>query len=103
LVFKRIFLIVLDSVGIGEAPDADQYNDVGAHTLGNIAKYVGGLRMPHMQELGLGNIASIKGIGTVDRPRAYFTKMQEQSSGKDTMTGHWELMGLHIEQAFLPL
>src|SRR5690625_1125947 len=98
--FKRIFLIVLDSVGIGEAPDAEQYGDVGAHTLGNIAHYVNGLTLPQLAKLGLGNIEPLKGIEPVTEPLAYFTKMEEASVGKDTMTGHWELMGLYIDQPF---
>lgn len=98
--FKRIFLVVLDSVGIGEAPDAADFDDIGADTLGHIADYVGGLKMPTMAKLGLSHIKQISGIEKVDAPLAYFTKMEEASVGKDTMTGHWELMGLHIDQPF---
>lgn len=98
--FKRIFLVVLDSVGIGELPDAKQYGDEGANTLGNIAKTLNGLHMPQLEKFGLGNIAPIKGVNQVDSPIAFYTKMAEASVGKDTMTGHWELMGLRIEQAF---
>lgn len=98
--FKRVFLVVLDSVGIGEAPDAAQFNDVGADTLGHIAEHMSGLNMPHMGELGLSNIKEIKGIGKAIHPKAHYTKMQEASNGKDTMTGHWEIMGLHISNPF---
>ncbi|GGA60791.1 phosphopentomutase [Ornithinibacillus halotolerans] len=98
--FKRVFLIVMDSVGIGEAPDAEKYNDKGADTLGHIAEHMGGLHMPNMGELGLSNIREIKGIEKAVKPKAHFTKMQEASTGKDTMTGHWEIMGLHIDQPF---
>ncbi|UJL44769.1 phosphopentomutase [Virgibacillus sp. NKC19-16] len=98
--FKRVFLIVMDSVGIGEAPDAEKFNDKGADTLGHIAKHMNGLHMPNMGELGLSNIREIQGIGAADAPKAHFTKMQEASNGKDTMTGHWEIMGLYIEQPF---
>lgn len=98
--FKRIFLIVLDSVGFGEAPDAEQYGDKGADTIGHIAEEMGGLHMPHMEKLGFGNIRPIKGIASVEQTQAHYTKMQEASVGKDTMTGHWEIMGLHIEQPF---
>ena len=98
--FKRVFLIVLDSVGIGEAPDAALYNDEGADTLGHIAEYVNGLNMPNFGELGISHIREIKGISKVDSPAAHYTKMQEASEGKDTMTGHWELMGLKVEQPF---
>lgn len=98
--FKRIFLVVLDSVGIGEAPDAAQFDDVGSDTLGHIAQHMNGLNMPTMGELGLSNIRPFKGIEAADKPLAHYTKMEESSNGKDTMTGHWELMGLHIEQPF---
>ncbi|CDQ39743.1 phosphopentomutase [Virgibacillus sp. CM-4] len=98
--FNRVFLIVMDSVGIGEAPDAEDFNDKGADTLGHIAAHMKGLRMPNMASLGLSNIRKIAGIAKADAPKAYYTKMQEASNGKDTMTGHWEIMGLHIEQPF---
>ncbi|MGX4669510.1 phosphopentomutase [Cerasibacillus sp. JNUCC 74] len=98
--FKRVFLIVMDSVGIGEAPDAEQFNDKGADTLGSIAKHRNGLHMPTMGSLGLSNIREIPGIEKAASPKAFYTKMQEASNGKDTMTGHWEIMGLHIEQPF---
>ena len=98
--FKRIFLLILDSVGIGEAPDAADFDDVGADTLGHIAEQMGGLKMPTMGQLGLSHIRPIKGIDTVAQPSAHYTKMEEASVGKDTMTGHWELMGLHIDQPF---
>ncbi|MUK87212.1 phosphopentomutase [Ornithinibacillus sp. L9] len=98
--FDRIFLIVMDSVGIGEAPDAEKFNDKGADTLGHIADHMNGLEMPNMGKLGLSNIREIKGIQKAEKPMAHFTKMQEASNGKDTMTGHWEIMGLHIEQPF---
>src|SRR5690625_5885687 len=89
--FKRIFLVVLDSVGIGAAPDAEKYNDQGAHTLGHIADHMGGLQLPHLGKLGLSNIEEIKGVEKSAAPQAYYTKMAEASVGKDTMTGHWEL------------
>ena len=98
--FQRIHLIVLDSVGIGEAPDAHLFGDEGAHTLGHIAEAMGGLDMPNMAQLGLGNIADIQGIAPEADPRGFYTKMQEASVGKDTMTGHWEIMGLRIDQPF---
>ncbi|ASK63284.1 phosphopentomutase [Virgibacillus phasianinus] len=98
--FKRVFLIVMDSVGIGEAPDAERFNDTGADTLGHIAERMDGLHMPNMEKLGLSNIRQIKGIDRQENPGAHYTKMQEASNGKDTMTGHWEIMGLRIEQPF---
>ncbi|WP_313891036.1 phosphopentomutase [Psychrobacillus sp.] len=98
--FKRIHIIVMDSVGIGEAPDAAAFGDVGSHTIGHIAEKMDGLHMPEMQKLGLGNIDRIQGIDKVENPTAYFGKMQELSVGKDTMTGHWEIMGLNIDKPF---
>ncbi len=98
--FKRIHLIVLDSVGIGAAQDADQFNDTGADTLGHIAEHMNGLNMPNMGKLGLSNIKEIKGIAKTDQPLAFYTKMEEASKGKDTMTGHWELMGLITTKPF---
>jgi len=98
--FKRVFLIVMDSVGIGEAPDAEKFGDLGAHTFGHIAEKMNGLHMPNMGKLGLSNIEAIKGIDKADKPLAHYTKMQEASNGKDTMTGHWEIMGLRIDTPF---
>lgn len=98
--YKRIFLIVMDSVGIGESPDADKFGDKGADTLGHIAERMNGLNMPNMGKLGLSNIREIKGIEKASKPLAYYTKMMEASNGKDTMTGHWEIMGLNIQTPF---
>lgn len=98
--FKRVFLIVMDSVGIGEAPDAKEFNDEGADTLGHIAEHMNGLTMPNMGKLGLSNIREVKGIEPAEHPMAHYTKMQEASVGKDTMTGHWEIMGLRMDQPF---
>lgn len=98
--YKRIFLIVMDSVGIGESPDAEKFGDKGADTLGHIAERMNGLNMPNMGKLGLSNIREIKGIDKVEKPLAYYTKMMEASNGKDTMTGHWEIMGLNIQTPF---
>lgn len=91
---RRVILIVLDSVGAGELPDADKYGDAGCNTLGHIADAVGGLNMPNLAEMGLGNIIPIKGVQPVDSPAAFFGKMSEASKGKDTTTGHWEMMGV---------
>lgn len=98
--YKRVFLIVLDSVGIGEAPDAEKFGDKGADTFGHIAEKMNGLNMPNMAKLGLSNIREIKGIKKAEKPLAFYTKMQEASNGKDTMTGHWEIMGLNIQTPF---
>ncbi|AMQ06919.1 MULTISPECIES: phosphopentomutase [Sporosarcina] len=98
--FKRIHLIVLDSVGIGESPDASAFGDEGADTLGHIGEAMGGLHMPNMGKLGLSNIREIQGISVAEEPLAFYGKMQEASVGKDTMTGHWEIMGLNIDTPF---
>ncbi len=97
--YQRIFLIVLDSLGIGEAPDADDYNDVGSNTIGHIAESMK-LNIPNLQAMGYGNIAPIKNVEPVEHSRAFYTKMQEASLGKDTMTGHWEMMGLFTTTPF---
>lgn len=98
--FKKIHVIVMDSVGIGEAPDAHHFGDAGSNTLGHIAEKMNGLNMPNMEKMGLANIRDLKGINKVDTPTAYFGMMQEASVGKDTMTGHWEIMGLNIDTPF---
>lgn len=98
--FKKIHVIVMDSVGIGEAPDADKFGDVGSNTLGHIAEAMNGLTMPTMASLGLSNIRSLKGIEKAVAPKGYYGMMQEASVGKDTMTGHWEIMGLNIDKPF---
>jgi len=97
---KRAILIVMDSVGIGEMPDAQEYGDKGSNTLGNIARIRGGLNLPHLQSLGLGNIAPIQGVDPVPDPKGCFGKMAEKSPGKDTTTGHWEIAGVVLEKAF---
>jgi phosphopentomutase len=99
LSYRRICVIVLDSVGIGELPDASEFGDVGSHTLGHIAEHTG-LKLPNMQRLGLGSIAPIAGLPAAASPIASYGKMAEVSVGKDTMTGHWELMGLNIDTPF---
>ncbi len=98
--FKRVHLVVMDSVGIGEAPDAAEFGDVNVDTFGHIARENGGLNMPNMAKLGLSNIREIEGVPVAEQPLAYYTKMQEASRGKDTMTGHWEIMGLYIDTPF---
>jgi len=98
--FKKIHVIVMDSVGIGEAPDAKKFGDEGADTLGHIAEKMNGLNMPNMASLGLSNIRELKGIEKVENAKAYYGMMQEASVGKDTMTGHWEIMGLNINKPF---
>ncbi|GLC32447.1 phosphopentomutase [Clostridium omnivorum] len=96
---KRVVLIVLDSVGAGEMPDAKDYKDQGSDTLGNISKHVGGLRLPNMEKLGLGNIDGIKGIVKAENPIGAYGKCSELSKGKDTVTGHWEISGCVLHTA----
>ena len=97
--YKRIFLVIMDSVGAGELPDAKDYNDTGANTLKHIAEAAKGLNMPNMQKLGLGNLTEIQGVAPVKPKQGYYTKCEELSTG-DTMTGHWEIMGLKITEPF---
>ncbi|MFX3633551.1 MAG: phosphopentomutase [Candidatus Pristimantibacillus sp.] len=99
--FNRIAVIVLDSVGIGEQPDADQFGDSGAHTLGHIIERVKEIKLPHLRRWGLDRIAALSDWKpSDDKPAAYYGKMAEVSVGKDTMTGHWELMGLKLTVPF---
>jgi len=98
-VFRRIVWIVLDSVGIGEMPDAAEYGDQGSDTLGNIAR-VRGLHLPHLARLGLGNIKPLAGIPAAASPAAAFGRCRLASPGKDTTTGHWEMAGIHLERPF---
>jgi phosphopentomutase len=99
--FDRIAVIVLDSVGIGELPDAAAFGDVGSHTLGHIVERVPGTQLPHLRRWGLDRIAAIHDWQpSEEAPAAYYGKMAEVSVGKDTMTGHWELMGLELTVPF---
>lgn len=97
--YRRIFVIVLDSLGIGGAADAGDYGDLGADTLGHIAQRVP-LAIPNLKKLGLGNLHPAPGLEAQARPLAKYMALREQSAGKDTMTGHWEMMGLHIMKPF---
>jgi phosphopentomutase len=97
---KRTIIIVFDSVGAGELPDAKAFGDVGSNTLANTALAVGGLDLPNLGRLGLGNIIDIAGVPPAKEPKAAFGKLAEVSSGKDTTVGHWELMGIWSRQPF---
>lgn len=97
---KRLTIIVLDSVGVGELPDAHLYGDEGSNTLGHVSQKMGGLKMPNCQKLGLGNIITVEGVPPTDQPQAAWGKMAEVSKGKDTTTGHWEIAGLILETPF---
>ena len=96
----KIIFIVLDGVGIGELPDADAYGDRGTNTLGNTARVVGNLKLPHLARLGLGNITNIAGVPPVDAAEGCYGMMAERSAGKDSTTGHWEIAGVIIERSF---
>jgi phosphopentomutase len=96
----RIVLIVLDSVGCGEAPDAADYGDVGSSTLGNLSVHVGGMSLPHLQGLGLGNLTHVLGVPPLAQPTGSYGRMREASRGKDTTTGHWEMVGLVTHDPF---
>ena len=98
--FKRIFLIVIDSLGIGAMKDAAEYGDAGADTLGHIDRTVKELKLPAMERLGLGNLCTLSHVASSDHPLGYYARLNEASLGKDTLTGHWEMMGLHITTPF---
>ena len=98
--YKRIFVIVIDSLGIGAMPDAAEYGDAGTDTLGHIADSAGPLHIPNLRKLGMTNLHPLKQAAPVEKPLGYYVEMREASVGKDTMTGHWEMMGLHITTPF---
>jgi phosphopentomutase len=97
---QRAAIIVLDGVGIGEAPDAVQYGDVGSNTLGNVAREVGGMDLPNLERAGLGNIAELAGVPPTDTPNGAWGRMIPRSAGKDSTTGHWEIAGVHLAKPF---
>lgn len=99
--YQRIFVIVVDSLGAGAAQDAADYGDSGADTLGHISQSVDTFRIPNLEKLGIGNLHPMRQIPPAEHPLAYYTKMNEISKGKDTMTGHWEIMGLKTEKPFI--
>ena len=98
--YKRIFTIVIDSLGAGAMPDAAEYGDAGTDTLGHISESVDSFVIPNLQKLGMANLHSLKQVEAVKKPLAHYGKLREASTGKDTMTGHWEMMGLHITKPF---
>ena len=99
--FKRIFVVVLDSLGVGEMPDSAQYGDIGVDTLGHISERMDTLNIPNLQKLGLANLHLVKGVEPAAEPIGVYAKLREKSLGKDTMTGHWEMMGLHVTKPFI--
>lgn len=98
--FARIIIVVLDSAGVGDLPDAGRYGDEGSSTLPHTARAVGGLRVPHLEALGLGRIVPIEGVTSLPAPAGAFGKLTERSAGKDSTTGHWEMMGIILDRPF---
>ena len=98
--YNRIFIIVVDSLGVGALNDAPDYGDANTDTLGHISQNVGEFKIPNLQKLGIANLHGLKQVAPVSRPMGYYTKLNEASTGKDTMTGHWEMMGLYITKPF---
>jgi phosphopentomutase len=98
--YKRIFIIVLDSLGIGGMQDAKEYGDIDVDTLGHIAEQTENFQIENLRKMGIANLCDLKGVAPVEKPIAKFARLNEQSIGKDTMTGHWELMGLYTDKPF---
>ncbi len=98
--YKRIFTIVVDSLGIGAMDDSEKFGDIGVDTLGHISQSVEKFNIPNLQKLGMANLHPMKNVPSVEKPLGYFMEMNETSVGKDTMTGHWEMMGLNIDKPF---
>ena len=99
--YKRVFAIVIDSFGIGAMPDSEKFGDVGVDTYGHIAESVDHFVIPNLQKLGLSNLHPVKGVDPVTEPIGYRAKLRETSNGKDTMTGHWEMMGINTKKPFI--
>lgn len=98
--YDRVFVIVMDSLGVGAMEDSEKFGDVGVNTLGHIAEAVDTLTIPNLKSLGMANITPLAGIPAEKEPLGYHTKLREKSNGKDTMTGHWEMMGLEVTKPF---
>lgn len=98
--YKRIFTIVIDSLGVGEMEDSKEYGDINVDTLGHIAESVKSFNIPNLEKLGIANLRPVKHLKAQENPLGYQMKMKEASTGKDTMTGHWEIAGLHITKPF---
>ena len=98
--YKRVFVIVIDSLGIGVMPDGEKFGDVGVNTLGHIAESVETFRIPTLQKLGMANLTPLKQVPAVENPLGYQAVLRERSNGKDTMTGHWEIMGIETKKPF---
>ena len=98
--YKRIFVIVMDSLGVGAMSDAPEFGDVGVNTLGHISQSVDSFYMPNLQKMGMANLTPLKQVEPVEKSLGYYGKLNEKSRGKDTMTGHWEMMGLEVTKPF---
>ena len=99
--YNRVFVVVMDSLGIGAMPDADKFGDAGADTLGHISETVEHLNIPSLQRLGMANLKALKQVQPAEKPLGYYAVLREKSNGKDTMTGHWEMMGIHTTKPFI--
>ncbi len=99
--FNRAFVIVIDSMGIGAMPDSERFGDIGVDTLGHISEKVDHFVIPHLQSLGLANLKALKQVPPAENPKGYYATLREMSNGKDTMTGHWEMMGIHTTKPFI--
>lgn len=97
---NRVFVVVMDSLGVGAMPDSPEFGDVGVNTLGHISETVETLEIPNLQKLGIANITPLKQVSAVEKPLGYYAKLNEKSPAKDTMTGHWEMMGLEVTVPF---
>ena len=98
--YNRIFVIVLDSLGIGEMKDSSEYGDLNVNTLGHIAEYTKDFHIPNLQKLGIANLCELESVPAISQPIGKFAKLNERSLGKDTMTGHWEMMGIYTDKPF---
>ncbi len=99
--YKRVFVIVIDSFGIGAMPDSEKFGDIGVDTYGHIAESVDHFVIPNLQKMGLSNLHPVKGVDPIAEPIGYRAKLRETSNGKDTMTGHWEMMGINTQKPFI--
>ena len=99
--FKRVFTIVLDSMGIGAMSDSEKFGDIGVDTLGHISQTVDEFTIPNLRRLGIANLKQLKQVTPIEQPLGYYTALNEKSNGKDTMTGHWEMMGIYTTKPFI--
>lgn len=98
--FNRVFVVVMDSLGVGAMPDSEKFGDIGVNTLGHISESVDTFEIPNLRKLGLANLCPLKQVAPVEQPLAYYGKLRERSNAKDTMAGHWEMMGLEVKIPF---